>query len=108
MAYIDTCVGTFTMRIFGVCCEHAQFLQHTAPPPSYNDVVGTVPPAGSGEPSAPPLGVVTPDSPGAITPLMAHHTQAGYDAGESLRRQGEEGGGEGVGRESRKRERVGA
>lgn len=73
------------------------FLQPTAPPPSYNDVVGTVPPAGAGEPSAPPLGVLRPGSPGAITPLMAHHTQAGYDAGESLRRQREEGGGEGEG-----------
>lgn len=50
-------------------------------PPSYDDVVATVPPAGSGEPSAPPRSHV----PAAATPLMTHHPhQPGYDSRDPL------------------------
>jgi hypothetical protein len=45
-------------------------------PPSYDVVVGAVPPAGSGTPSAPPLSQI----PASETPLMsAHQGQTGYD-----------------------------
>ncbi|CAI8043998.1 hypothetical protein GBAR_LOCUS24420 [Geodia barretti] len=45
-------------------------------PPSYDAVVGAVPPGGSGAPSAPPLSQI----PASETPLMAaHQGQTGYD-----------------------------
>lgn len=50
-------------------------MSSAALPPSYDEVVAAVPPAGSGEPTAPPQS----DLPAAETPLMAHHTQSSYD-----------------------------
>lgn len=49
-------------------------------PPSYDEVVAAVPPAGSGEPTAPPQS----ELPAAATPLMAHHAQSGYDGRDTV------------------------
>ena len=73
------------MFVGGDCAKF--FTSHAALPPSYDDIVGAVPPAGSGAPSAPPLSHV----PELETPLMAaYHNQPGYngkgDTSEQSRR----------------------
>ena len=63
-----------------VCVSSVSPSSPAALPPSYDDVVATVAPAGSGEPSAPPQSHV----PAAATPLMTHHSQPGYNGRDPL------------------------
>ena len=63
-----------------VCVSSVSPSSPAALPPSYDDVVATVAPAGSGEPSAPPQSHVA----AAATPLMTHHSQPGYNSRDPL------------------------